>query len=568
VLVGFLTMPGHADKAAVAAAGGAVRASYANFPVLAAELPAKAARQLERNPRVLYIEPDLTRRAIAQQIPWGIDRVEADAVWPTTQGEGVSLAILDTGGDNDHPDLSYAGGVSFAGWLRDGRTAPKWWNDVNGHGTWTSGIAAALDNDTGVIGAAPGVSLHAVKVLGNSGSGYDSDIAQGIDWAISNGIDVISMSLGGPGSSTTLAEACQSAWDAGILLVAAAGNEGDGDPGTQEPSYPADLPTVMSVGATTQADGLASFSNTGPNLELAAPGVSIYSTYKGGGYSAFSGTSGSCPHVAGVAALAISADPSLTNADVRSLLQDTAEDLGPAGWDPGFGHGLVNAAEALGIVVSPAEFDAAVTGLSVPGTATIGDLVSVTVELTNHGLHTENVDLDVAEFPDGELIGSDTVTLAPGGSATLGYTWDTAGNTEGDHTVVAEVHLPGDEQPSNDSRSAAVTLSQYVPPPTGLDITVTTSKGVYTRGEWVYITVLATDGGSPAIPVPGAYNLVEIVTASGRLYAGEDLTDGDGTSVHRFKPKNRDGFGTYFVTAVGQADVYTDTDSTTFEVVK
>jgi subtilisin len=293
------------------------------------------------------VEPDQVRYAISQTLPWGVDHIDADVAWSTTQGAGAKLAILDSGGGFDHPDLSYAGGVNFSGKRKDGSTSPGDWGDINGHGTWVSGIAAGLDNTIGVVGVAPAASLYAVKVLGNSGWGWDSDLAQGIDWAITNGMDVISMSLVGFGYSTALAEACQRAWDAGIILVAAAGNEGDGDPATEEISYPAAFPSVIAVAATTQADGLASFSNTGSYLGLSAPGVAVLSTYKKGRYATFSGTSASCPHVAGVAALVISANPYLTNAQVRSLLGETARDLGPTGWDPGFGYGLVDAAAAV-----------------------------------------------------------------------------------------------------------------------------------------------------------------------------------------------------------------------------
>ena len=352
VLIGFATMPGPGDAAVVRGLGGEVTVAYQHFAMLAAELPQPAVARLQRNPRVRFVERDQVRQAISQTLPWGVEHIGAALAWSTTEGAGAEVAILDTGGGYDHPDLQYAGGVNFYGRNRDGSTAPSAWRDVNGHGTWTSGIAAAVNNDIGAVGVAPAASLFAVKVLGNSGSGWDSDIIQGIDWAISTGRDVVSMSLGGPGYSTGLAEACELAWDAGIVLVAAAGNEGDGNPATQEISYPAAYPNVIAVGATNQADDLASFSNTGSYVALSAPGVSIYSTYKKGRYATFSGTSASCPHVSGVAALVIAANPELTNSQVRWLLEQTAWDLGPEGWDPGFGYGLVDAAAAVAAAVA------------------------------------------------------------------------------------------------------------------------------------------------------------------------------------------------------------------------
>jgi subtilisin len=567
-MVGLAGPAGPADVTAIQALGGTVHAAYAHLSLLAAELPAPALARLARNPRVRYVEPDQVRYAIAQTLPWGIDHIDADIAWSSARGAGVKLAILDTGGDYDHPDLSYVGGVNFAGWLRDGSTAPAQWDDKNGHGTWTSGIAAALDNDIGVVGAAPDASLWAVKVLSNSGTGWDSDIAQGIDWAIGSGMDVISMSLGGPGYSTALAEACQDAWEAGMIIVAAAGNEGDGDPSTEELSYPAAYPTVIAVGATTQTDGLASFSNTGSFLELGAPGVSVYSTYKGGGYASYSGTSASCPHVSGVVALVLSADPGLTNGQVRALLADTARDLGAAGWDAGFGYGLVDAGAAVAAAVSAPEYDAAVTGISAPSSATVGDIVNVTVDVANNGLHEETIEVAVTESPEGEAVGSQSVSLPAGGSTTVNFSWDTGGNTVGDHTLVATAFLVGDERSSNDSRGAETTLTEYVPPPTGLDITVSTNKGVYTRGEWVYITVLATDGGSPSVPQPGVYALVEVATAAGAIYISDGYTGTNGTVVYQFKPKPKDGYGTYLVAALGDNGLYTDADNTAFEVMK
>jgi subtilisin len=569
VLIGFADMPEPADAAAVQAAGGVVRASYQHLPMLAAEVPSWAIAGLERNPRVTYVEPDQVREAIAQTLPWGVDHIDADLAWATARGAGVKLAILDTGGDYDHPDLHYAGGVNYYGSRKDGSTAPADWNDGNGHGTWTSGIAAALDNGIGVVGVAPDVSLYAVKVLSNSGMGWDSDIAQGIDWAIGHGINVISMSLGGSGYSAGFADACQRAWDAGIVLVAAAGNEGDGNPATEEISYPAAFPSVIAVGATTQSDGLASFSNTGSYLELTAPGVSIYSTYKGGGYATYSGTSASCPHVAGVAALVLSASPGASNAQVRTLLEGTARDLGPAGWDPGFGYGLVDAYAAVGAAASPVQYDAAVTAISAPDSAVIGDLVQVAVTVANTGTDVVSFDVSLAESPDGTAFPDQSVlNLAPGDMATLTFDWDTTGYTAGSHTLLASALLAGDEQPANDSQSTQVTLTTSTPPAAGLDITVTTDKASYQRRDRVYITVSATDGGSPPVALADVYNLVEVVAASGNIYIGEGYTGSDGTSVYWFSPKPKDGYGTYNVLAYGDNGVYVDTDTTTFTVTR
>lgn len=175
-----------------------------------------------------------------------------------------------------------------------------------------------------------------------------SDVVAGIQWAIDNEMDIISMSLGSNSHSATLQAACDNAYEAGILLVAAAGNDYQGwrfwEWDTVD--YPARYDSVIAVGATNASDTKASWSSTGPDLELAAPGVSIYSTYLGGGYATMSGTSMACPHVAGVAALVWAGEPELTKDQVRARLRTTADDLGDPGRDEWYGYGLLDADEA------------------------------------------------------------------------------------------------------------------------------------------------------------------------------------------------------------------------------
>jgi hypothetical protein len=189
-----------------------------------------------------------------------------------------------------------------------------------------------------VIGVAPKASLYAVKVLGSNGRGWTSDVIAGIQWSRDNGMQVISMSLAG-GYSESMETACSEADGAGIVVVAAAGNSGPGD---NTVKYPAKYESVIAVSATDGTGAIASFSSRGPEVELAAPGVSIYSTYRGGGYATMHGTSMACPHVAGTAALVIASE-SLSNDEVRLRLQQTADDLGR---NTGYGHGLIDADEA------------------------------------------------------------------------------------------------------------------------------------------------------------------------------------------------------------------------------
>lgn len=207
---------------------------------------------------------------------------------------------------------------------------PIAWNDDNGHGIHVAGIIGAIANTIGVVGVAPACRLLAVKVLDRRGSGYVSWIIAGLDWCISNGAQVVNMSLGTNVDVPSLKEACDTAAAAGLKLFAAAGN--DGGP----VSYPAAYSSVMAVAATDRYDERPWWSNYGPELFISAPGVDIYSTYKRGGYATMSGTSMAAPHVAGTLALNLNAD-----------LAATADNIGlEEKWDPLTGWGLVDAEEA------------------------------------------------------------------------------------------------------------------------------------------------------------------------------------------------------------------------------
>ena len=365
-------------RKAVTERGGVTVREFRTFPGLAVVLPERALDRIRRIPGVVRVYADPRVKALgrppwagggdkepaAEQLPWGVDRIDADLVWDpdsnltlneeTITGLGVKLGIVDTGIDKDHPDLmaNIMGGRNFVA-----KGGPPWapkidpddWDDDNGHGTHVAGIAAAVENDEGVVGVAPEAYLYGVKVLDRTGSGYLSDVIAGIEWCIdpnddgdtSDRMHVINLSLGTDTDYPELHAAVDSAWNAGIVLVAAAGNENGGPV-----VYPAAYEEVIAVSATDREDNLASFSSTGPEVELAAPGVDIYSTYKDGEYEALSGTSMAAPHVAGTAALIIALGVT-DNSDVRNRLDTTAEDLGAGGWDSEFGYGLVDAYKAV-----------------------------------------------------------------------------------------------------------------------------------------------------------------------------------------------------------------------------
>ncbi|WP_409305688.1 S8 family peptidase [Peribacillus sp. SCS-155] len=236
------------------------------------------------------------------EIPRGVELIQSPKIWDHTKGEGITIAILDTGCDADHPDLKsqIIGGRNFTG---DDQGNPDIYEDYNGHGTHVAGTMAAEENNSGVVGVAPAASLLIVKVLDKNGSGMYEWIINGINFAVEQKADIISMSLGGPEDVPELHEAIQNAVRNNILVVCAAGNEGDGSETTDEMGYPGCYNEVISVGAIDLERRSSEFTNSNREVDLVAPGEEIISTYKNGKYAKLSGTSMSTPHVSGALAL-------------------------------------------------------------------------------------------------------------------------------------------------------------------------------------------------------------------------------------------------------------------------
>lgn len=289
-----------------------------------------------------------------------LGRMELPAGWDLTTGRPeIVLAVLDTGVDMSHEDLRAAiwanpgeipgngvddDGNGFAddvnGWDFAGNDNVP--DDDHGHGTHVAGIAAArINNGVGIAGVAGGVTVMPVDVFGG-GIGTYEDLIRAIIYATDNGAHVINMSLGASSYSRGEEMAVDYAWSHGVVVVAAAGNTG-----RESYHYPAAHSNVIAVAATTADDYLASFSTRGDFVDVAAPGASVFSTFRGNTYRYMSGTSMATPHVAGLAALILSRNPELTPADVRQLIESTAVDLGPTGRDVYFGYGRMNAALAL-----------------------------------------------------------------------------------------------------------------------------------------------------------------------------------------------------------------------------
>lgn len=236
------------------------------------------------------------------EVPKGVEMIQAPKIWNQTKGKGVNVAILDTGCDTAHPDLKerIVGGRNFT---KDDGGNPNVYEDYNGHGTHVAGTIAAIQNNTGVVGVAPEANLLIIKVLGQNGSGQYEWIIKGIDYAIEQKADIISMSLGGPEDVPELHEAIQRAVTNSILVVCAAGNNGDGDDLTDEFDFPGSYNEVISVGAIDLERHSSTFSNSNNQVDLVAPGEKILSTYLKGTYATLTGTSMAAPHVSGALAL-------------------------------------------------------------------------------------------------------------------------------------------------------------------------------------------------------------------------------------------------------------------------
>jgi len=418
VLIGFKEKPGAAQQAMVKGVGGKIKYTYNLIPAIAASVPEVAINALQKNPNVKYVEPDGIVQALDElDDSWGVKRIGAGIVHDGgNKGTGINVAIIDTGIDKNHEDLTVAGGKSFVDYTDD-------FNDDDGHGTHVAGIVAALDNGIGVVGVAPAANLYALKALDSNGSGYVSDVAYAIQWATVNKIQVINMSLGGPYSITLEAACLLAYYTDGLILVAAAGNSGNLPGRGDNVEYPAAYDSVIAVAATDQNDKRARWSSTGPDVELSAPGVAINSTLLGGGYGEKSGTSMASPHVAGVAALVWAVNTGWENDDVRNQLEITADDLGESSL---YGNGLVDADEAAG-VPPPSPNESPTVSITNPAD---GSIFESGAEISFEGT--------ASDPEDGDLTTSLVWTSTIDGQIDTGGSFSTI-LSEGTHTITAEV---------------------------------------------------------------------------------------------------------------------------------
>ncbi|MFT4884389.1 MAG: subtilisin [Natronomonas sp.] len=420
-----------------------------NFDALTIRVAREGAERLSNRGDVRYVEENGEMHALAQTLPWGVDRVDADVLHDNGEtGSGADIAIIDTGIDDDHPDLQANVGAGKAYVGCRGPNCNYAWSDDNDHGTHCAGIADAVNNSEGVVGVSTEATLHAVKVLDKNGSGSFSDVAAGIEYTADQGWDVGSLSLGASSGSQTVKDACQYAYDKGVLLVAAAGNDG---PCSDCVGYPAAYSTVMAVSSTDEDDSLSSFSSTGQEVELAAPGGSIYSTVIGG-YDTFSGTSMACPHVSGAGGQLMA--NGYTNTEARDQLNSTAEDIGLSSNEQG--NGLLDAEAA--VLDGSSDSAPSVSWVNPSDGETVSGTITVQIDASD----SEDSDdsLDVTYNVDGGSSRSTTY------NSTSGYyedSWDTTGVSDGDHTLEANAT---DSAGNTSSSSITVTTDNTESAPT------------------------------------------------------------------------------------------------------
>ncbi|MEM2849629.1 MAG: S8 family serine peptidase, partial [Candidatus Bathyarchaeia archaeon] len=423
-------------------------------------------------------------------------------------------------------------------------------SDDNGHGTHVAGTVAALFNTIGVVGVAPKAYIYAVKMLDSSGSGTIAWAVQAIQWSVDNGMQILSMSWGASADYQALRDACKAAYDKGLLLVAAAGNSGSSSGTGDNVLYPAKYDSVIAVAATDQNNNRASWSSTGLAVELAAPGVNIYSTYKNNGYATLSGTSMATPHVSGTAALVWAKNPTLTNVEVRKILQNTATDLGASGRDSQYGYGLVNASAAVLATLTPKPITVNIVNPS--DGATVKGVVKIQASVKNTTASTVKYTIDSGSFTE--------MTY----NSLNGYweaDWDTSKVSDGLHTITVKAEDTGG---NSDQKTITVTVANAVKT---LTVYVSTDKTSYKRGEWVYITVKVTDNFGSL--VGGATVVVTVYYPSGFLAGiGSGTTDSSGVVKFKYKVSSRAPKGTYTVVANASKTGYEiGTGETTFQVV-
>jgi len=429
---------------------------------------------LSKNPHLKFAELDLAVRA--DMIPndpyygsaWHLPRINGPTAWDSSTGVGITVAILDSGVDGTHPDLRSS---LVPGWNTYNNDSNS--SDVYGHGTKVAGAAAAAGaNSAGVAGVAWRAKIMPIRVTDTSGYAYSSTISSGLTWAANHGARVANLSFGGVAGSSSVASAAQYMRSKGGVVVVAAGNSG-----VQEPYAASPYLTVAS--ATTSTDTKASFSSYGAFVDVGAPGVSIWTTTRGGGYGSVSGTSFASPVTAGVYALMMAANPNLQPTTLDTLLFSTARDLGTSGFDNYFGNGRVDAAAAVSAARSAVATDTTAPSIAITspsGGARVSGVVPVSVAAS------DNVGVSKVQlYLNNTLFATDTVSP-------YGFSVDTTAMADGGLTLMARAYDAAGNVTT--SSNAGVTVANDTTPPT---TTITSPGSGATVTGTVTVSATATD---------------------------------------------------------------------------
>ena len=473
--------------ALVNAQGGREHNRIAALDVRVIRVPAHAAAKLmtalQRHKDVEYAEPDhLAKAVLSANDPrftgggqWSLAKIEAPAAWDTTVGSSsVVVAVIDSGVSASHPDLS---GKVLKGYDFFNGDADA--TDDNGHGTAVAGITAASTNNAiGMAGVSWNSMILPVKVLGADGSGSYSAMANGIIWAADNGARIINLSLGGTSSSRALQDAVNYAWNRNVILVAAAGNNGN-----NTPFYPAACNNVVAVSATDSADRRPTWSNFGSYVDVSAPGVGILTLSGANSYANWNGTSFSSPVASGVVALMAAANPSLSNVGVVDALLNHCDDIGSLGYDVYYGSGRVNARRAVAAVANVVPSDTTPPSVAISSPVN-GAVLSGTVNVTVSS--ADNVGVTKVELYIGGVLYGES------NSATATFSWDTTSYLDGSQTLEARAY---DAANNVASRTITVNLKNSSVADTIAPLAAITSpsNGMKLKGKTVKVKVTASD---------------------------------------------------------------------------
>ena len=495
--------------------GGGKARRIGNSELRIVDLSAGAERatvaRLAKHPHIKFAELD--QRVESAAVPndpyygseWHISKINAATAWDYSTGSGVTIAVLDTGVDGTHPDLS-------------ARMVPGWnfydnnsnTSDVHGHGTAVAGSAAAtLNNGTGVAAVAGQAKIMPLRIADANAQAYWSTVAQGLTWAADHGARVANISFVGVAGSSSVQNAAQYMKNKGGLVVVAAGNN-NRDEGITPTT------TMIPVSATDANDAKTSFSSWGNFVAMSAPGINIWTTTRGGGYQQWWGTSIATPVTAGVVALMMASNSSLSSTRVESLLYSTSVDLGAAGRDSVFGYGRVNAAAAVAAArgaVSTVDTQAPSVAITSPGASTtVGGLVSVNLNASDN-VGVTRVDLQV----NGSAVASDT-------GAPFAFSWDSTKVANGMATLTATAYdAAGNKTTSaglsvNVSNVATTTTTITAADTTAPLVTISNPANGSTVSGTVGINVsVSDDRGAAGVTQTLYINGIKVASATGGL---------------------------------------------------